>query len=53
MKRIFIVKPPASNRWTSKKHMVKHGSRSLHPNKGRFVLVHIHGWFAHGTLDRF
>jgi len=52
MKRIFIVKPQRQT-LDVEKHIVKRGNRSLHPNKGRFVLVHIHGWFAHGTLDRF
>ena len=32
---------------------VKHGGRSLHPNKGRLSQFIFLGWFTHGTLDRF
>jgi hypothetical protein len=65
MKRVFTVKHRSVN--TSVKHpastmafihnaphiTVKRGASSLHQNKSPFVSVHIFGWFAHGTLDRF
>jgi len=43
MNRVFIVKHRG----------IKRGGSSLHLSNGRFVSVHFHGWFAHGTLDRF
>ena len=55
MKRIFIVKHRrlADMPNTARKQAVKHGVSSLHQSKGRSSFHFIHGWFAHGTLDRF